>query len=755
MSVTAYTFPGTATQAVQGGSTWTGVTNVLANDGNYATDGFLSGADNFEYRHVRLLKAGIITGTDIGANQDTFTNPRTLGGSTQTFGQTLTPADVNDPNFGIAIAFGQFNGTTHADKTDYIKVTNFGFAVPTGASIDGIEILVGADQYSGGGGTSGLEVNYIQVRIYFSVTITVIGAGDSAGYVFSPNDHKTIPDKRFDYNVTNHAGTFLGKLPEPASDPTYKLAKNNLQSSMQITLPVNDNRGAVGIGPGQVVEVNNEIELIAYYGDFDAMVDEDGGPLLDEDYNVILGANGAPQGDVLFTGYISRWDTDYGGTDATVANLLTHSNELFNIMLETDDTAIVVNSIPDSGYIGIKGAGPSDNVALAQVIVATTTTTYSKITMQLRQNFIGLTISMAVWYGTPASVGSFITNTVGVQTSPPDTNGFSTYTFVFGNAIALNSGDTITAYVDVDFSKTGGGAIYPADWETGGGYASGKAWLMNSAGGGWVQQSNSLLFTLWKAGGSTDVTYTNTDPGDILKSMIDFAAARGSRIRYTATSITPTATRVTVTMKGVSVGEAAESIPEISPADWFVTFDPGSNIVYLRQRPAVPDHTITLGRNVATMKLGKSIENMVNQEYFSGGGSPSVYVKVTDQPARNLWRPGLGKGSNNNVLDVPTAKLIAQSDIDRKKNPEYYGTVTIFSKDYYIEDVVVGELEAFANYGSFVDFLTLQAASTTYGPDSLDIELDTLPPKTQPLVEDIQRDLNNIAAEDNPSTPTT
>ncbi len=764
MSVTAYVNPQTganATPAVN--QQWGSPANGRVADGSYATNFFVTSEQPY-FNRIQIIKGGVMqsankVATPLGFYSGGQTSPYIFGGSADLWGTTWLGSDFNDPNFGIAIGLGADGGkggtSSPADPISGLLVlSNFsGLGLSDAVVITGIEISVVAGTYSSGGGTQTTYVDGVQLRVYYTFTPKVTGVGDSAGVVYSQNMNKQIPDKRFDYNVSTSTKQFLGKLPEPGSDPTFKLDKNNLLSTMQLTLPTNDVKNdGVDIGDGEIIEPNNEVEIIAYYGDYDAMIDETGHPMVDEDFNLVIGSNGAPEGDTIFTGYMSRWDLDTGVSDNIITNLITHSNELFQLPLETDDTAAVVNSVTDGGYYGIAGGGPTDNISVAQVISVVTTNSYNKLTFRLRRNFTDTSVSMSLYYGTPGALGAGITSVIGVPIDERGTDGFQTFAFVFGEPVVFSAGQ-ITAYFDVSDAKTGGNETYPIDFKTGNSYAGGKAYVYNNSTGSFVQQSNSLLFTLWITGGVTEVTYTDMDPADIMKSMVDFATARGSRIRYSVDSITPTATLVTATFKGLTVGEAIQNIPSISPADWFVRFDPGDNIVYLSQRPGVPDHIAVEGQNVSSMKLSRSIEQLVNQALFSGGGTPALYLKVTDTVARRRWRPGLGKISNNQVVDKPTGILITQSYIDRNKEPLYYGTLTLFSKGYFIEDVNVGELLAFMNYGPLIDQLLLQAASTTYFPDHVDIDLDNLPPKTQQLVDDITRQLKNDAASNNPASP--
>lgn len=65
---------------------------------------------------------------------------RTWGGPADTWGATLTPEIVNASTFGLAFKWGTGPSDFFDDWSDEIRVIQFGLAVPTGATIDGIEV---------------------------------------------------------------------------------------------------------------------------------------------------------------------------------------------------------------------------------------------------------------------------------------------------------------------------------------------------------------------------------------------------------------------------------------------------------------------------------------------------------------------------------------------------------------------------------------------------------------------------------------
>jgi hypothetical protein len=123
---------------------------------------------------VKLVKAGSIVGNNKASGSlstsdtDTYT---TFGGSSDLWGITLTPSDVNASNFGVVIGFTGSGGDENY-TTEYLKVTNFGNSVPSESTINGIEVRFDAyvkeEQIGPLGRRATAEVDHIQIKVYYT-----------------------------------------------------------------------------------------------------------------------------------------------------------------------------------------------------------------------------------------------------------------------------------------------------------------------------------------------------------------------------------------------------------------------------------------------------------------------------------------------------------------------------------------------------------------------------------------------------------
>lgn len=254
---------------------------------------------------------------------------------------------------------------------------------------------------------------------------------------------------------------------------------------------------------------------------------------------------------------------------------------------------------------------------------------------------------------------------------------------------------------------------------------------------------------------ATTVTYSSQDPTAILRNVLDKFTAAGGIPDYDSTSTTLTNTSISYTFKVNTYYEAIQKCLELAPTDWFWYLDMAQNIIYFRPKPVQTTHLFIKGRHINSLKLEQHIEALVNVVYFTGGPTAGVnlFNKYSDAPSVATWGTYARKITDNRVTSDTTAQIISQSLIDRYKNPTYRSQITISDSVYNIEDVRLGELVTFANFGNDIDTLTMQIVGISYKPDEITLQLDTLPPAVSKRVEDIKRNLNQSDSLNNPSSP--
>ncbi len=769
-----------------GDTPWVELDDLLNDDGVYATFAQVNliGSNESALMKGYLVFNDVIdTTTNAVASNDRHPYAN-VGGASNVWGHSgITGLEAKDEKFGVAFGIGRYtiSGGTYANKNYYVLLTGFNPTIPDNAIITGIEATFDTQDVPTGGGTDTVQYDCIKVRFTFSWDIEVLGNATSFGgiYVNPPNREK--PYKKFRFKAYSEDGDYLGDWKD-ASEPKYKQDINNLIGSMPISFARNDlalepsvdfllNENdaqltdeddspflidvapTTGLGEGTSLDTNNDVVVDAIYGQFEALLNEDDSPILNEDGDTILVEDGYPLGRTIFRGYVPRWELPIDG-DGISSEIRSYSQDLANILLETDDTAYIDVSARSSSSIGIDGGGPTDNNVIFQTFTMAAEKTVNKVRIYPYAGwYYDVVFTVRVYTGTPSAYGTLLgfgTGTVN-RNNPVD----SGYDVVFNSPITLPAGSYFFEFTTVE-AKTGGNVTYPFNLFLASSAYSGGAmsYLWGGHSPTLTSTSNDVAFILYEAGGETTRVFNSYDPSNMLKEVVDFARSRGARINYTSTSIELTNTSVSYTFRNQTIKQVIEKILELCPANWFFFYDFGTDTIYLRERSDTPDRYLRKGRSVAKGgKIIKTIEQVVNDVPFSGGGDPALYIRDRRAPASGTRR-GLKTLSDNRVLSEDTAYILTGSEIDGLNQALYAGDVTITEDGtFYLEDVEVGEMLGFSGFGELIDSIVVQSVSKEYNADKMPVALTYNLPKVNKRVEDIKRNLDTLETTNNPVEP--
>lgn len=789
MAETAWLLPDSGTNDSSNGSgiPWTDPGDITADDNNPTISGAtVLGSSPITVANVRLVKGGTVQGDNKAGGEvfvsETYTDYE-YGGDGQLWGLDLNPADVNNTNFGFVVNSNQGD--------QYLKALDFDAAIPGISFITGIKVKVQTYKVYNGVSNYCPAVDAMWVKIYYNDDIEINAGGEVAGILLVGDYENEQVGKEYQYKVYDK-GAFKGEYDEVANDPEFKVQINTIASNMPIQLGRNiDNldpipeelidqsgdpfeteadepfvvvvAGGAGLGSGSDADVNYDLIINAYYGGYDWLVTQDLEQLLTQDYEPLIITDGAPEGRPLYTGFISQWETNYGGDEAISANIMGYGWELNQVVLESAaETPLDLSTTEgEAGGTRMFGRAGSGNVAkLRQTFVAPNTGKLSKITVSgLEIGFIpkgggGSNITLQLFAGTAHS--GTVLGSATVYVAANDNGNFSSFEafdFIFGDYIDVANGSTYSIVLSSSATPTNtSGALDVYALEYDGSYASGTLSTITNAGTV-VDTGQDLAFSIELASGETNVSFASVDPSDIFRYAADFAASRGVHINYTIESIEDSGTEVTITFKTNTIAEVINKGLELLPADWYYYIDPATNTLYVKPRPVNVDHVFTLGKDINTLTIKRDMEALVNEAYFSGGGDPALFIKRTDQASLDTWRRGLTKLSDNRVTNEASAIILADSHVDRNKEPVYLITLTIPAKKYDIETILPGQLAAFRNTGNFIDDLELQIFEKTYRKTEATIVLGTLKPKVSKRIEDIKRNLDVLEQQNNPDTP--
>lgn len=173
---------------------WSNPSNAAASDNAYAT--VTTGDIDFSYptrrdARVRLVKAdGTVGSTDkaLGTNLGSSDAVREYGDDDDLWGETLTPADINDADFGFVVAY-YYENPNDAANTRYLKATGFSFAVPADATILGIKAKVEAKAVIVAtiGYTLTISVDSMAIEVFYEPAPTIVNDTKHAAVIATPD----------------------------------------------------------------------------------------------------------------------------------------------------------------------------------------------------------------------------------------------------------------------------------------------------------------------------------------------------------------------------------------------------------------------------------------------------------------------------------------------------------------------------------------------------------------------------------------
>lgn len=519
------------------------------------------------------------------------------------------------------------------------------------------------------------------------------------------------------------------------------------------------------IGPGTTVDLNLNVKIYEFTNDTQDI-----------------------EGDLVFTGYISKYTSRYGSTENTEVSLFSYGADLDNWVLmnggETrvpylsqDPSNILKDSLDkfnaDGGIVTYDGSS----------ITATgTTTTY---TFNLNSEFEVikkcLEIAPTDWY----FYADLATNLLHFHPRPSVVDHY----FYLGQHIfsldlektmegivndVFFTGGTPQYLVSDTFTSTLGTDIVARTPETG------NAWIKHpmTVGGQTFLASSSGRF--YKYGTGECIVYNNTPmPNTDFDVTADvYVASAANEMGLMGGLSASTEYGILGQISGTSL-----SMWSRTPGTWtqlggYVTVSPSVGATY-KMRLVREGQKVTLyWNNAAAIEVTTSASQNAGVNMYTGirASLPSttssgyhidnfkaklldkslvtpVFKRYTDATSVTNYRRGLHRMSDNRVTLASSADIIAASAINRQKEPRYRSTITVANGVYPIRDIKLGQLIGFRNFGNFVDSVTMQVVRLDYKPDSVTIQLDTLLPSVPKRLDDIKRNLDQAEVSENANAP--
>lgn len=551
--------------------------------------------------------------------------------------------------------------------------------------------------------------------------------------------------KQYVYKVYDATGTFKADLANVVSEFGYSQDINSAGAQLEIKLAnlLTDVEASqvdefliTETGDMFIDEVGNHLVASAEFA-FDNI------PLdLGNRVKVFAYYDGQEDGEQVFDGLISGWRSNFNDETITVT-VLSYGVQLDNYVLNSDPTGTSIEQIiSDKEYTLLAGAtnaiAQSFNIPADAIVAALTVKGYQS----------GGPLCNFEWFlysGTPPSPGPVVASGVGKVFDSTST----TQTITLTTPQTLNGDYFLEIY-----NLTSGSAIFLEATNTNP-YAGGQVYINPNPN--WTSvATDDLVFSVLSSSGGTDLAFVDTDPGTILRRIMDQLASQGGLISYTDDTIELTNSEASYSYKIQTILEGVRKVLEISPDGWYWYVDPGTSLLHYHLTSNDTDHTLILGRHIKSLDVEYTLEDLVNTVYFSGGdtGAGENLFKVGTNPvSATAFGQWLELASDNRVTLDDTAETIITGKLNRDAAPVFRTQVIVPDEVYNIESFKLGEVINFRNCNNLIDTLHFQIVRLSRMPDHVRLDLGTLRPKASAELEDVRRRLNALETIDNPDAP--
>jgi hypothetical protein len=566
--------------------------------------------------------------------------------------------------------------------------------------------------------------------------------------------------KRFKYDIFTSAGVYITTWSDVASEPSFSSAVNGGLAELNVNLA----RNADAFGESDDVAFMNQVIVRAFDDNHDGSVIFNGfisgyTPALDADKELIQ---------VSVLGYVqelARTELIDNGAGINFPNYLATYTKVSPSNMTSNSLPSPFIALASSEYASYPAWKAFDGI-----VSGGTSCWYSNLTN---------TGWIQLYFGTVAKKirkYSIIANN--------DTQGPRNFTLQ-----GSNDGSAWTV-VDTQTNQTSWGGAWLKREFVVENELSFKYWrinvtLNNGDAGIGIEEIEFFEQDSYTRIGSTKLKYLSKDPSNILKDLIDKYRAvvgAGAKVSYTGPSIDLTGTSVSYTFNTTTILDAIKKVLELSPEGWYWYLDE-SNVLHFHAFPTTPDYTLYVKKDISKITPNKRIENVKNVVYVTGGevnGVP-LYKVIKNNTSIAAYGRSVEFVTDQRVTLDATASLMGQSVIDRNDAPEVRTQVTVIDnnnadgKGMDIELLKPGKVinilnflskKTYSLWGDFIwgqdkwgyDISNVTATNVniikiSYKPDLIDLEVSSELPTVSHRIEDIQRNLQEQATANNPSSP--
>lgn len=558
--------------------------------------------------------------------------------------------------------------------------------------------------------------------------------------------------KTYNYRVEDSSGNFLTTWTDVVSDPEITQEINTAGSEVRVVLA----RDPESIGTD--IEFNNKVTI--------TVADEE-----------------APGGKILYTGKISQYNPIYEDNKKHLeVTLIGFGSDLQDYIAEFYPDAVNELSYPAVDGVSVtitQLEAPGHWISLRFLADGFTHLKYIHMwyTIFWGQSDFDLCEDVAGLPGDSILGDSQILVT-GIDEDNP-TSGYNKETYQIPDGIVLEDGKYYHFIVKAN-SPTYIGDVWthPTDVSPTTSYL-----LTTNSGSSWSSGTGELAFALDSADLATTGVYTDREPMEIVRDIIDNYIIRGGSIDYGGSTLEATLTEVSYTFKVATILEIINKVIELCPSGYFWFIDQANNIINVKQTAVTPQHKFVFGKDVAGLTISAINHTIINTVYFTGGETAGVnfFKRYSNEDSVATHGVKTLAVTDNRVTIEATADRIAEKILAEKSYPKLRANVKIVDssiggdlKGYDIESINLGDIICFKGIGSTVSSnwdeaiwdtsywdmnykdagsLRLQVGRISYYPGYVLLEAVDLPVNQAKKIVEQENAITNLETTANPDNP--
>lgn len=520
--------------------------------------------------------------------------------------------------------------------------------------------------------------------------------------------------------------------------------------------------------------------------EYDTLVDENANYVIDENSNnIVTGVEytltGVPiLGDRLeawefsefnpdgvrkFNGLVTKWSYDDAQRKTNVTALS------YGVRLDNK----IVEILPGSVFTSNLATDGTESMQALDYDPSTTTTYFAQtfqspsdvdlITINLKMTVPSSALSgntafllshfppkiyIKLYSGTPTGVNSYIAGGY-IYAQFEDVDIETDIAFTFSSGKPITAGSTYYFYIyheEMPFAPT----IINLAVDNSANYSSGTRYSYVS--GSWVDQSDDMWFSIISSTGAIGNTFNSYDPSAIVEEALDLFIASGGEISYNSSTIDSTGTNVSYIFRFNTYLDLIQKCVELAPANYYWFVDPASNLLYFKQRATSADHILIKGTHFITYSLERSLEDVKNLVYFSGGDDGSgtnLMDSTSNSESISSYGSWVQTITDTRVTDPTSAEILMDSVLLEKAYPEF--RIELFIRDTYDDSTfLIGQIVQLRNTNPIVDSLLLQIQSMRQTKAGTYLSLGQLTPTQNKRIEDVKRNLRLLESANNPDS---